>query len=77
MTNDPTQSETIERASDDRQVETVDDPLTIQDATKPQDEQINSVTMEGDSSDQRQPYPYHLRPLSVSRNYNSTDHANG
>ena len=77
MTNDPSQNDRVERDNDDRQEEAVDNPPDGgQDATELQNEQTDSVTKEGDSRDQRQPYPYYLRPLPGRRNYNSTDHTN-
>jgi hypothetical protein len=58
VTNDPTQSDAVERDNDDRQKEAGDNPPDeIQDITEPQNEQTDSVNTVGDSSDQRQPYP--------------------
>jgi hypothetical protein len=75
VTNDPTQNDTAERYNNNRQEEAGDNtPDEIPDTTEPQDEQTDSVNTEGDSSDQRQPYPYYLRPLPGRRNYDSTDH---
>jgi len=75
VTDNSTQNDTVERDNNNRQEEVGDNPTDeTKDVTEPQNEQTDFVNTEGDSSDQRQPYPYYFIPLSGRRNYNSTDH---
>ena len=64
----------VERDNDNRQEVGDNLPDETQVITEPQNEQTDSVTTEVDSSDQRQPYPYYLRPLPGRRNSIFTDH---
>jgi len=75
VTDNPTQNDTAERDNNNRPEEVGDNTTDeTQDVTEPQNEQTDSVNTEGDRGDQRQPYPYDLRPLPGRRNYNPTDH---
>ena len=75
VTDIPTQNDTVERDNDNREEKVGNNPPDeTKDINEPQNEQTESLTTEGDSSDQRQPNPYYLRPLPRGRNYNSTDH---
>jgi len=74
VTDNPTQNDAVERDNDNRQEVGDNLPDETQVITEPQNEQTDSVTTEVDSSDQRQPYPYYLRPLPGRRNSIFTDH---
>jgi len=75
VTDNPTPNDTVEQDNNNRPEEVGDNATDeTQDVTEPQNEQTDSVNTEGDNSDQRQPYPYYLKPLPGRRNYNTTDH---